>query len=70
MNEQLLPTPEAARRLGVAKGTLEVWRSLKKGPKYIKLGRRVLYDPRDLDEYTAKNKILTRDSLQATRRDK
>ncbi len=33
------------------KGTLEQWRYLKKGPKFIKIGRLVRYDEADLQQY-------------------
>ena len=36
-----LNTPEAAKHLGLRPGTLEIWRSLGKGPRYLKIGRRV-----------------------------
>ena len=51
--EKLLSTVEAAAQLGVRPNTLEVWRHQRKGPKYKKLGRRVLYAPSDLEEYSA-----------------
>lgn len=44
----LLKTEEAAPLAGVAPKTLENWRTLGLGPKFIKAGRRVLYDPADL----------------------
>ena len=39
-----LNTPEAAKYLGLRPGTLEIWRSLGKGPRYLKIGRRVVYE--------------------------
>jgi hypothetical protein len=42
----------AAANLGVATGTLRNWRSQGRGPKYVRLGRRVLYRLKDLDAYT------------------
>ncbi len=43
-------TQEAAAYLGVKPNTLEIWRCKHRGPKYAKLGTRVLYDPDDLDD--------------------
>ncbi len=40
MPNKKLNTQEAAAYLGVKPCTLELWRSLKKGPSYRKLGRR------------------------------
>lgn len=50
--QKLLNTVQAAEILGMRPNTLEVWRHLRKGPKYKKFGRRVLYAPSDLEEYS------------------
>lgn len=42
---------EAAKLLGLSVKTLQLWRHLRKGPTYLKLGRRVLYFGPDLQEY-------------------
>ena len=51
----LLPTPEAARRLGIAPHTLRVWRLLGKSPRYIRYGGaktgRCYYLASDLDAF-------------------
>ena len=44
----LLATADAAPLAGVARKTLENWRTLGVGPRFIKAGRKVLYDPADL----------------------
>jgi predicted DNA-binding transcriptional regulator AlpA len=41
----------AAALLGIARGTLRNWRSQCRGPRYARLGRRVVYRRADLDEY-------------------
>jgi len=46
-----LRTPEAARYLGLAPATLEKLRLTKDGPPFIRVGRAVIYDPRDLDTW-------------------
>ena len=43
-----LRTPEAARFLGLCSRTLEKHRSYGTGPKYMKIGGRVIYDLQDL----------------------
>ena len=53
----LLPTQEAAPLAGVAAKTLENWRTLGLGPKFIKAGRRVLYDPADLLDWREQNRV-------------
>jgi hypothetical protein len=48
----LKKTDEAANFLELEPSTLETWRSLGKGPKYIKISRRcVRYDPVDLEAF-------------------
>ena len=44
--------PEAAHYLGLAQSTLNKLRCTGGGPKFAKIGTRVVvYDPRDLDEW-------------------
>lgn len=43
----------AADFLGLSVSTLNKMRLNGNGPRYLKLGRRVLYDIRDLEEWTA-----------------
>jgi len=57
-----LNTREAAQYLGVKPNTLEVWRCKHRGPRYIKLGSRTVYDLDDLDDFVAANSINTRDT--------
>jgi predicted DNA-binding transcriptional regulator AlpA len=51
--EGLFRQPEAARRLGVSERTLEKWRVNGRGPKFVRLGRAVAYDPTDIAEFIA-----------------
>jgi DNA-binding transcriptional MerR regulator len=53
----LLRTADAAPLAGVATKTLENWRTLGLGPKFIKAGRRVLYDPADLLAWRDENRV-------------
>ena len=50
-NKQKLNTEEAAAYLGIRPNTLEVWRCKHKGPRYSKIGTRVLYDVDDLESF-------------------
>lgn len=59
---QKLTTEEAAAYLRLQPGTLEVWRCRGRGPKYQKIGRRVIYDQTDLDDYASANTVLTADT--------
>ena len=44
-----LTVTEAAEYMRLSKATLDAWRTAGKGPRFIKAGKRVLYDSRDLD---------------------
>ncbi len=64
MPQQKLNTIEAAEFLGVQPNTLEVWRCYKKGPKYSKVGRRVMYDIYELEKFFNNNSVHTTDSIR------
>ena len=51
-----LPVPEAARFLGLSKSWLDKKRLNGGGPEYLKLGRRVVYDLNDLENWAAGNR--------------
>jgi hypothetical protein len=48
---QLLNELATAALLGVSPRSLRKWRCVGKGPRFRKLGRRVLYDLRDLEAF-------------------
>lgn len=58
-----LNTQEAAAFLNLSAGTLEVWRSQGRGPKYAKLGKRVVYDVTDLEAFVSGRKVYTTDAM-------
>jgi excisionase family DNA binding protein len=53
----LLTTEQAAKRLGISKGTLDMWRYRGKGPRYVKFkgekgrGGSIKYRLRDIQRY-------------------
>jgi predicted DNA-binding transcriptional regulator AlpA len=51
MAVHMLRSPDAAKYVGLAPQTLAKFRVVGNGPKFCKLGRIVVYDPRDLDEW-------------------
>jgi len=55
--DNMLNDREAAQLLGKRVQTLRNWRSLKRGPAYIKLGRSVKYRIEDLQEYILRSRI-------------
>jgi predicted DNA-binding transcriptional regulator AlpA len=58
-----LSTREAAARLGISASTLAKLRCVGGGPVYAKLGRRVVYGERDLDDWAdARRRTSTSDN--------
>jgi predicted DNA-binding transcriptional regulator AlpA len=51
-----LKTDEAAAYCGSSSSTLEKLRVYGGGPAFVKLGRRVIYQQRDLDEWLQQNR--------------
>ena len=51
MLDDLLKPQELAEILNMKPLTLEVWRSLRKGPPWLKLGRKVFYDRKAVEEW-------------------
>ena len=58
MNERPRPFTEieAAEYLRVSPRTLQGWRLEKRGPAFVRLGRKVLYLQSDLDDFLLKNR--------------
>lgn len=65
-----LNTKEAADHLGLKENTLEIWRCKHKGPRYYKIGSRVLYDIDDLEEFFAARAVDTLESQTVAARRK
>jgi predicted DNA-binding transcriptional regulator AlpA len=51
MTDKLLSNDEAATFLGLSPKTLPKWRVSGTGPKFVRLGRRVMYRPSDLEDW-------------------
>jgi predicted DNA-binding transcriptional regulator AlpA len=49
--EHLLTAKSLAERIGVTEGCLAKWRLTGEGPRYINVGRRIAYDPRDVQTW-------------------
>ena len=52
----LLTTEEAARTLRLSPRTLERYRITGEGPEFLKVGRRVFYEPHKLDEWLGRKR--------------
>lgn len=48
--------------------TLARWRCKKVGPRYAKLGSRVIYDLQDLEDWFASRRVHTKDSAPQLRK--
>jgi predicted DNA-binding transcriptional regulator AlpA len=63
---RMLSAPEAAIYCGSSTSTFAKLRLYGGGPLYVKLGRRVVYDPADLDQWVALNRrVSTSDTPEA-----
>ncbi len=62
----LLSVPDAAARLGVAAVTLRGWLRERR-LAHVRLGRRVLLDPRTLDRYVRENIVAASAEPKPTR---
>ena len=49
--EELLDAPTLARTLRIAPQTLARWRTEGQGPEWIRVGRRVLYSPKEVERW-------------------
>lgn len=61
-------TPDAlSTRWGVATQTLSQWRWNSKGPKYLKMGRRILYPLKEVEAFETKMLRLNTTEVKAFR---
>ncbi|OPY13241.1 MAG: hypothetical protein A4E66_00845 [Syntrophus sp. PtaB.Bin001] len=51
-------------QLTESEGVLANWRTQKKGPKYYKVGNKILYRPTDIEDYMFSCPVLTIDSVR------
>ncbi len=61
-----LRTPAAADYLGYSESTLEKKRLTGDGPPFIRLGRAIVYDTRDLDDWLAARRARSTSDQAAT----
>jgi excisionase family DNA binding protein len=53
----MLTPKEVSEITGLSLNTLAQWRSQKRNINYLKIGRRIKYDRRDVDDYLARCKV-------------
>jgi len=61
MSDTCLNQIDLARRWRISPRTLERWRWLREGPRYLKLGGRVLYRVADIEAYEQSIVCLTKE---------
>ena len=61
--KKMVSPNEAAQMYSTAPGTLGNWRAAKRGPKFFKVGHKVLYQVDDLESFFTSSPVLTIDSL-------
>ena len=68
VEEKRMVSPKTACELyDLNPGTLANLRNLRKGPRFYKCGRRILYDVEDLEAWLKRQPVLTIDSLDDER---
>lgn len=63
-DKKMLNVVEVVQTYGLAKGTLNNLRSWKRGPKYYKVGKRVLYKPADVERWIERHPVMTVDAVE------
>ena len=58
-SQDLLTPEQVAQRLQVDVQLLNKWRSVRKGPKFVKIGHRVRYDPVELQNWIESQQVQT-----------
>jgi predicted DNA-binding transcriptional regulator AlpA len=58
-NQRPMTEDEAANRFGLSVKTLQAWRYLGKGPKFVRFGRAVRYLPSDVDAFIRASSVDT-----------
>lgn len=62
--KKMLRPADVENSYSVPVGTLANWRWSKRGPKFFKVNRKVLYRAEDLEEFFTANPVLTMDSVK------
>lgn len=63
-----MTTKALAKKWNISPGTLANWRSQKRGPKFLRLGRKVVYKFEDIEKFEDVNAVsLTRSTSKKSR---
>ncbi len=63
--EPLLSTDETAAIFGITRGRLEAWRVAGKGPRFLKWGRAIRYDRKDVTDWIEAQKVASTSEYSA-----
>lgn len=55
--QEFIDDHELARRLGIARTTIQHWRLQAKGPAFVRVGRLIRYDVRDVERWIEAQKV-------------
>ncbi len=55
----LINAKHAAQHLCITEGTLAKWRLTGEGPKFLRVGRRIAYDPKDIAQWLDARRVLS-----------
>ena len=64
---RLLNPREVAVMTGLSRETLAQWRSQRRGPPYLKIGRAVRYDPAEIRAYLERCRVSVSDPRERRR---
>jgi len=65
--KQLLNEREVAGTCGISVLTLRKWRSLRRGPQFLKIGSLVRYRPRDVASWIDRQAVVPCEQSEAAR---
>lgn len=65
--KQLLNERELATACGISVLTLRKWRSLRRGPRFLKIGSLVRYRPEDVDAWINRQAAVTCEEAEVAR---
>lgn len=64
MQKQALTEVEVEQIFGLKQRTLQQWRFLGRGPRYVKAGRNVRYMVADIENFLDRGQVLPREDRQ------
>ncbi len=64
--KKTITADEAVAMFGIPRGTLANLRSQRRGCRFFKVGKRVLYRVEDFEKWITSNPVMTIDSHEAT----